>query len=48
MAERRGTCRVLVGKPEGKGYLEDLGIDASILLKLTFKSLVGRAWTGLI
>jgi hypothetical protein len=25
--KRRGACRVLVGTPEGKGHLEDLGVD---------------------
>jgi len=26
-----------VGKPEGKDYLEDLGVDGTILLKWVFK-----------
>ena len=25
--ERRGACRVLVGKSEGKGHSEDPGVD---------------------
>ena len=25
--------RVLVGKPEGKNHLEDLGVDGSVILK---------------
>jgi hypothetical protein len=33
MWERRGVYRVLVGKPEGKNHLEDLGIDGRIILK---------------
>ena len=31
MEERRGVYRVLVGKPEGKNHLEDLGIDGRII-----------------
>jgi hypothetical protein len=27
------TCRVLVGKPEGKSHLEHLVVDVSIILK---------------
>ena len=27
-------CRVLVGKPDGKGPLEDLGIDGRVILKM--------------
>jgi hypothetical protein len=48
MGERRGTCRVLVGKPEGKNHLEDLGIDGRIILKCTFKEFDGRARIGFI
>jgi hypothetical protein len=35
--EKRGVYRVLVGKPEGKRHLVDLGIDKKIILKLIFK-----------
>jgi len=31
MGERRGVCRVLVGKPEGKNHFGDPGIDRIIL-----------------
>jgi hypothetical protein len=34
---KRGVYRVLVGKPERKRHLEDLGIDRKIILKLIFK-----------
>jgi len=36
MGERRGVYRVLVGKPEGKNRLEDLGVDGMIVLKWIF------------
>ena len=29
MAKRRGAYRVLVGKPEERAHLEDLGVDRS-------------------
>ena len=47
MGKRRGTYRVLVGKPEGKN-LEDPGIDAKILLRWIFRKWDIGAWTGLI
>jgi len=31
--EKRGSCRVLVGKPEGKDHCEDPGMDGRIILK---------------
>jgi len=33
----RDAYRVLVGKPEGKSYLEELGTDGSIMLKWILK-----------
>jgi hypothetical protein len=41
MGEGRGACRVLVGKPDGRNHLEDVGIDGSIILKWIFKE-----WDG--
>jgi len=38
MGERRGACRVLVGKPEGRDHLGDLGIDWRIILKCNYKN----------
>jgi len=36
------------GKPEGKYYLEDLGIDERTILKWILKGITwhGMAWTG--
>jgi len=34
--ERRGVCRVLVGKPEGKRPLGDTGVDGKITLRWIF------------
>jgi hypothetical protein len=33
MGDRRGTYMVLVGRPEGKNHLEDIGLDGKIILK---------------
>jgi hypothetical protein len=41
MGNRRGACRVLVGKPEGKNHLEDPGLDGRIVLKWIFSK-----WNG--
>jgi hypothetical protein len=35
--EKRNTYRVLVGRPEGRHRLEDLGIDGRMVLKLNLK-----------
>ena len=31
--ERRGVYKVLVGKPEEKDHIEDLGVDGKLILK---------------
>ena len=46
--ERRGVYRVLVGIPEGKGYLEDTDVDGRIILRWTFRKWDVEAWTGSI
>jgi hypothetical protein len=42
------TYRVLVGKPEGGDYLEDLGVNGRIILQWILKKWGGEALTGLI
>jgi len=38
MGERRsGTYRILMGKPEGRDHLKDLGVDEMMTLKWIFK-----------
>ena len=37
MGERRGVCRVLVGKSEGRSIMEDAGVDGRIILKYIFE-----------
>jgi hypothetical protein len=41
VGKREGVYRVLVGKPEGKRTLENLGAVGSIILKYIF-----RKWNG--
>ena len=38
---RRGVCRVLVGRPEGKNLLEDPALGGRIILKWIFKKWYG-------
>jgi hypothetical protein len=37
MVKRTGVYRVLVEKPEGSNYLEDLGVDGTTILKWMFE-----------
>jgi hypothetical protein len=46
MGEKRGACRILVGRPEGRHHLGDPGVDGRIILKWIFKKWDG-AWTAL-
>ena len=39
VGERRGVCRVLVGKFEGKNHLEDPGVDGRIILRWILRKL---------
>jgi len=47
MGEERGVYRVLVGKPEGKRPLGDLGIDGWIILGRISRRWDLGIWTGL-
>jgi hypothetical protein len=44
----RSAYSVLVGKANGRNYLEALGIDWSVILKWILKRWDGATWTGLI
>jgi hypothetical protein len=51
MGDRRGACRVMVGRPEGKGPLgrpRCRSGGGGVILEWILKKSVGRAWTGLI
>jgi len=48
MGERRGVHRVLVGKPQGKIYLEDSALDGMIILRWVFRKWDVGSWTGSI
>jgi len=48
MGDRRVAYRVLVGKPDRKSHLEDLGMDGRIILKWIFKKWDDVARTGSI
>jgi len=40
--ERRGVCRILVGKLERKNHLENPGVDEKIILRRIFRTWDGR------
>jgi hypothetical protein len=46
MGERRGVCRILVGKPEGRDHLKEPAIDGRIILRWFFKKWDVGVWTG--
>jgi len=43
----RGVYRVLLGKPEGRNYWRDLGVDGWIILEWISRWLDVGIWTGL-
>jgi hypothetical protein len=43
MGKGRGAHSILVGRPEGRNHLEDLGVDG-IILKWIFKKCDGMGW----
>jgi len=47
MVEESGVYRVLVGKPEGKNHLGDLGVDGWIILGWISRRWDVGMWTGL-
>ena len=47
MVEERGAYRVLVGKPEGKRPLGDLGVDGCTILGWISRRWDVGMWTGL-
>ena len=47
-AERRGACRVLVGKTEGKRQVGRPRLDGRIIAIRVFKKCGGEAWTEFI
>ena len=48
MSERRGTYRVLVGKPEGKRPLGRPRLRRENKIKMDLQVVVWGSWTGLI
>jgi hypothetical protein len=40
--------RLWMAKPVVKGYLEDMGVDGRIMLKLNLTKYDGSSWTGFI
>ena len=48
MGEKRGVCRILLGKPEGNRALEDADVDRKIILRRIFKKWDGsKDWIDL-
>jgi hypothetical protein len=44
----RNSYHILVGKPEGKNYLEDLDVDEKIISEGMLEKEGGKVWTGCI
>jgi hypothetical protein len=48
MGKMKNVHTILVAKPEGKSYSEDLGADDRIILKRVLRKLRESVWTGFI
>jgi hypothetical protein len=48
MGEMRNAYKILVGKPEGKRPVGDLGVDGMIILDGILGKLGGKVWTGYV
>jgi len=48
MEEMRNAYKIFVGKPEGKNYSEDLGVDGKIILEWILRKWNVEVWTGYI
>jgi hypothetical protein len=48
MMEMRNAYNILVGKPEEKYHLEDIGIDGKITLEWISGKWSGKVWIGCI
>ena len=44
--ERRGAYRVLVGRTEERGHLEDSGVFGRIIIRWIFRKWDVGVWTG--
>jgi hypothetical protein len=44
MGRMRNAIKILVGKPEKRDSLEELGIDGIIILKRSLKELIAVVW----
>jgi len=45
--EKRNIYRTFLGKYEGRGYCEELGVDRRIILRWIFRMWEMGAWIGL-
>jgi hypothetical protein len=48
MGEMRNAHNILVGKPEGKNHLGDVGVEESTTLDWILKKWRVKVWTGFI
>jgi hypothetical protein len=48
MGEKRNACRVMVGNSEGKGHLGRRRCKWEFSIRMDFKKIDERMWTGLI